>query len=95
MLDFLSTLDGLLMCKATIRFYEWRINSMNYKQLELFDLKPYTTNKPVCKERILINSVSRLDIKGISKPIKYKQLELDLFSQKSNLVEVEFLELAA
>ncbi len=68
---------------------------MNYKQLELFDMQAYTTKKPVYNGRVLADGISKQHIEDAIIPIKYEQLELELFPQESNLLEIDFVELAA
>ncbi|WP_143289223.1 hypothetical protein [Brunnivagina elsteri] len=65
------------------------------KQLELFDMRPYTTKQFVSKEQFITLGVSELHFKNVLQPIEYIQLELNLFPSVSNLMEIEFLELAA
>jgi hypothetical protein len=65
------------------------------KQLELFDIRSYTTKQSVCNEQFTNISVSELHFRDVIQPMKYIQLELDLFPTVSNLMEIEFLELAA
>lgn len=66
-----------------------------YKQLELFDMRPYTTKQSVFNKQLTAIGVSELHFKDVVQPIEYTQLELDLFPQASNLMEIKFPELAA
>jgi hypothetical protein len=66
-----------------------------YKQLELFDMRPYTTKQSVCYKQFTAIGIPELHFKDVVQLTEYKQLELDLFPQVSNLMEIKFPELAA
>jgi hypothetical protein len=59
------------------------------EQLELFDLRPYTSSQLADKG----NEV--LQIVRVRSQIEYEQLELDLFPQQSEKALTEFTKLAA
>ncbi|MBD2566361.1 hypothetical protein [Anabaena lutea] len=60
-----------------------------YKQLELFDLQPYTSEQLIATEDVVEL------VEEIQKPSAYKQLELNLFPLQIYLTPLEFMELAA
>jgi hypothetical protein len=51
------------------------------EQLELFDLRPYTTKQSVSDKQFTIIGVQELNFKDVVKH-KHIQLELDLFPQE-------------
>jgi hypothetical protein len=61
----------------------------NHKQLELFDLQAYTSEKPTSTEDVvkLLEEIQQLSA--------YEQLELNLFPQQIYFVPLEFMKLAA
>ncbi|WP_066376955.1 hypothetical protein [Anabaena sp. CA = ATCC 33047] len=70
--------------------FNWRFSYMeNHKQLELFDLRPYTSNQPS-----LMNEQEQ-QVKETRSCNEYKQLELDLFPQKSHKNPKQFVRLVA
>ncbi|MDZ8026927.1 MAG: hypothetical protein RMX97_19850 [Nostoc sp. DedQUE11] len=50
----------------------------NHKQLELFDLRLYTSKQPS------VLDAREVQVKDTRPSVEYKQLELDLFPQKSH-----------
>src|SRR4028119_1894475 len=80
----------LLRKKPSFTKTEWRFRYMeSYKQLELFDLQPYTSKQPTA-----IDGEEEL-FEEIQQCVEYKQLELDLFPQLSDKTPIELLRLAA
>ncbi|AFY46835.1 hypothetical protein Nos7524_0936 [Nostoc sp. PCC 7524] len=76
--------------KPPAKQFNWRFSYMeNHKQLELFDLRSYTSNQPS-----LIHGQEQ-QIKETRSCIEYKQLELDLFPQKSHKNPKQFVRLVA
>jgi hypothetical protein len=70
--------------------YQWRFQYMdNYVQLELFDLRAYTS------EQASATDGEEEQIEAVSPCVEYKQLELDLFPQTSYTIPIEVLKLAA
>ena len=61
----------------------------SYKQLELFDLQPYTSKQPTA-----IDGEEEL-FEEIQECVEYKQLELNLFPQLSDETPTELVRLAA
>jgi len=61
----------------------------SYKQLELFDLQPYTSKQPTAIDD------EEEPFEEIQQCVEYKQLELDLFPQLSDKTPIELLRLAA
>ena len=61
----------------------------NHKQLELFDLRAYTSEQPAAIDR------EEEQFEEVRQCIQYKQLELDLFPQQSYKTPKEQVRLAA
>jgi hypothetical protein len=61
----------------------------NHKQLELFDLRTYTSEQPA-----VIDSEEE-QFEEVRQCVQYKQLELDLFPQQSYKTPKEQVRLAA
>ena len=61
----------------------------NYEQLELFDLRAYTSEQPAAIDR------EEEQFEEVRQCIQYKQLELDLFPQQSYKTPKEQVRLAA
>jgi hypothetical protein len=66
-----------------------------YEQLELFDVRPYMTEQPIHTEQSVTVGIKEQQFNEVPLYVEYKQLELDLFSQSSNLIEIESMKLAA
>lgn len=76
--------------KPPAKQLNWRFSYMeNHKQLELFDLRLYTSNQPS-----LINEQEE-QVKETRSCIEYKQMELDLFPQKSHEIPQRLVRLVA
>lgn len=65
---------------------------VSYKQLELFDLRPYTSKQP---KQSAVVCIEEKQFEEVSQSVKYEQLELDLFPEQSEPNHVEFVKLAA
>jgi len=61
----------------------------NHKQLELFDLRAYTSEQPTAIDR------EEEQFEEVRQCIQYKQLELELFPQQSYKTPKEQVRLAA
>ncbi len=80
----------LLRKKPPFAKSEWRFRYMgNHKQLELFDLQPYTSEQPAAID----GEQERFE--ETRQGVEYKQLELDLFPQQSHQTPTELVRLAA
>jgi hypothetical protein len=82
---------AFLWLKASIHNkYRWRFRQMEkYVQLELFDLRIYTSQQPT-----VVDSKDE-QFEEIQSCVKYKQLELDLFPQPSYETCKQLVRLAA
>ena len=63
---------------------------VSYKQLELFDLRPYTSKLP---DQAATIDVEEKQFEEVSQPVEYEQLELNLFPEQSDSSPVEFVKL--
>lgn len=62
---------------------QWRFDFMNdYEQLELFDLRPYTS------EQVPVIEVEEQQVEEIFSSVEYEQLELDLFPQQPSVISI-------
>ncbi|WP_199245408.1 hypothetical protein [[Phormidium] sp. ETS-05] len=59
-----------------------------YQQLELFDTRPYTSEQPIAIDK-------EEEPVTVTPQMEHKQLELNLFPQKSHNTPLEWLSLAA
>ncbi|PHM08034.1 hypothetical protein [Nostoc sp. 'Peltigera malacea cyanobiont' DB3992] len=60
-----------------------------YKQLELFDLRLYTS------KHFTANDGEEKQFEEVPQPIEYEQLELDLFPELTCLIPIKLMKLAA
>jgi len=76
--------------KSPFKKYEWRFSYMgNHKQLELFDLRAYTSEQPA----VIDSEEEHFD--DVRQCVQYEQLELDLFPQLSYKAHKTQVRLAA
>lgn len=54
----------------------------DYEQLELFDLRPYTS------EQVPVIEVEEQQVEEIFSSVEYEQLELDLFPQQPSVISI-------
>jgi hypothetical protein len=78
-------------CKSK---FTWRTNCMEYEQLELFDLRVYTSKEVPIPDVSMPLAIKAKQIVRVSNCGEYQQLELDLFPQNAYEV-VESIALAA